>query len=136
MSSIVKDTPIPVTQINGALPSELSRIIKHCLVKNPAGRYQTAADLRNELAELKEEVDSDALSASRTSPTGDPTSRARHLWLFAAAIIVIGLAAAAYRWRPFSTAVVRAPGSRQRTFTQLTTLAGLEQFPALSPDGK
>jgi serine/threonine protein kinase len=42
LSSILKDTPPSVTDLNGTLPSELGRIIKHCLVKDPARRYQTA----------------------------------------------------------------------------------------------
>ncbi len=65
LSSILKDTPPTVADINRALPSELSRIIKHCLVKDPARRYQTAADLRNELAELKQDLDSGALAVER-----------------------------------------------------------------------
>lgn len=64
LSSLLTDTPPSVTDLNPALPSELGRIIKHCLVKDPARRFQTAADLRNELAELKQDLDSGALVAS------------------------------------------------------------------------
>jgi hypothetical protein len=54
LSSIMKDTPTSVTDLNPRLPQELDRIIKHCLVKDPAHRCQTAKDLRNELEELKQ----------------------------------------------------------------------------------
>ncbi len=69
LSSILKDTAPAVTSLNPAMPSELGRIIRHCLVKDPALRYQTAADVRNELAELKQDLDSGALAASGTVRT-------------------------------------------------------------------
>ena len=40
ISSIVKDTPKPVTEHNPALPRELGRIIRRTLVKDPERRYQ------------------------------------------------------------------------------------------------
>ena len=57
ISSIVKDTPKPVTALNVRLPHELARIIRHALTKDPERRYQTAKDLRNDLEELKRSLD-------------------------------------------------------------------------------
>src|SRR5262245_34258798 len=53
ISSIVKDTPTPVTELNVELPHELGRIVRHALTKDPERRYQTAKDLRNDLEDLK-----------------------------------------------------------------------------------
>src|SRR3972149_1808187 len=53
LSSILKDTPKSVTEINPALPSLLGRIVRRCLVKDAEHRYQTAKDLRIELQEFK-----------------------------------------------------------------------------------
>ena len=53
LSSILKDTPKSVTDINPALPRELGRIIRRALAKDPERRYQTAKDLRNDLEDLK-----------------------------------------------------------------------------------
>ena len=58
ISSIVKDTPKSVTELNPALPRELGRIVRRALVKDPSRRYQTAADLRNDLEELNASLDS------------------------------------------------------------------------------
>ncbi|MFA9566506.1 MAG: serine/threonine-protein kinase, partial [Acidimicrobiales bacterium] len=58
IGAILKDEPTTVTELNVALPRHLGRIIRRCLAKDPDRRYQTALDLRNELEELKAEIDS------------------------------------------------------------------------------
>lgn len=56
ISSILKDTPPPVTELNPSLPSGLARVIRRSLAKDPSRRYQTAIDLRNELEDLRDEL--------------------------------------------------------------------------------
>ena len=56
LSSILRDTPDSVTDLNTRLPRQLGRIVRRCLQKEPDRRYQSALDLRNELEELQEEV--------------------------------------------------------------------------------
>jgi non-specific serine/threonine protein kinase len=56
ISSILRDTPRPVTEINVQLPNHMGRIIKRCLQKDPNSRYQTARDLLNDLEEIKTEL--------------------------------------------------------------------------------
>jgi len=58
ISSILKDDPKSITELNESLPRQLGRIIRRCLAKDPDRRYQTTLDLRNELEELKAEIDS------------------------------------------------------------------------------
>ena len=60
IGSILKDEPSTITELKPSLPRHVGRIIRRCLAKDPERRYQTALDLRNELEELKVEVDSDA----------------------------------------------------------------------------
>jgi len=62
ISSILKDTPPHISQINLSLPRHLGRIVNHCLEKAPDRRFQTATDIRNELEELKKEIDSGDLA--------------------------------------------------------------------------
>jgi hypothetical protein len=56
MSSILRDTPLPVTEIRNELPDHLRRILGRCLEKDLDRRYQSALDLRNELEDLRDEM--------------------------------------------------------------------------------
>ncbi len=63
LTSIIRDTPPPVTDVNVTLPRHVGRIIKHCLEKDPDRRFQSAKDLRNELDELRDELDTREIEA-------------------------------------------------------------------------
>ena len=56
VSSILRDTPAPVTQIREDLPRHLGRIIAHCLEKGLRERFQTARDVCNDLERLRDEL--------------------------------------------------------------------------------
>ncbi len=136
MSSILKDTPTSVSDVNRALPTELGRIIRRCLVKDPARRFQTAADLRNELEDLKQDLDSGPLAAGpASSPLRPSRLPMRAVLIGAASALVIGLVAG-YAWWQLNRDATRQPAAAERAFTQITRGPGLEQFPSLSPDGK
>jgi len=97
ISSIVKDTPTPVTELNPALPRDLGRIIRRALSKDLERRYQTAKDLRNDLEELKASLDSGELQTSATAsasfPAGADGAAARHRGVvIAAGLVVLALA--------------------------------------------
>ncbi len=61
-SSILRDTPALVTDVRSDLPSDLARIIRRCLEKDPRHRVQTARDVSNEFRDL-------ARQTSQKSPT-------------------------------------------------------------------
>jgi adenylate cyclase len=50
-SSILRDTPRPLGEVRPELPSDLARIIRRCLEKDPRRRIQTARDVSNELGD-------------------------------------------------------------------------------------
>ena len=132
LSSILKDTPPLASDVGAGVPRDLGRIIRHSLAKDPSQRYQTALDLRNELAELQQDLSSGSLPA--------PVPQARAGWstrlIGAAAVVAIAVASAAVYgvWR--STAPRRSTPAPSFAFQQLTTQTGIEQYPSLSPDGK
>jgi serine/threonine protein kinase/tetratricopeptide (TPR) repeat protein len=90
--SIARDTPPDVDTIRGELPHHLSRIIAHCMEKDPEDRLQSIKDVRNELKSLKKETESEAISASRVSAP-PPTPRLRWRWplVVSAAAVVLSL---------------------------------------------
>jgi serine/threonine-protein kinase len=64
MASLLRDEPKPLREVRRGLPRQLGRIVRHALDKDPKRRFQTAADLRNELQQLKEELESESSSAN------------------------------------------------------------------------
>ena len=141
LSSILRDTPRAVTEINAALPRDFERIVRRALAKDPERRYQDARDLRNDLEDLKALLDSGELSAA---PSAGQTVivRKRSRWLaLAAGALLLGVAA-------FVGVTLRrdaTPGSPQPSstvpsladfqVTQLTT-SGTAELPTISPDGR
>jgi serine/threonine-protein kinase len=57
-SSVLKDNPVPITEMRDELPRHLGRVIHRCLEKEPRERYQSALDVHNELKGLRKEVES------------------------------------------------------------------------------
>jgi serine/threonine protein kinase/Tfp pilus assembly protein PilF len=56
--AIMHSEPVAVTNLNPAVPRQLERIIEHCMRKERTRRFQTALDVRNELEELRRELQS------------------------------------------------------------------------------
>jgi len=84
IGAILNDQPASVTELNRSLPRHLGRIIRRCLAKDPDRRYQTALDLRNELEELKAEIDSGELAAGPSVAAARPRYSLRNLGVLGA----------------------------------------------------
>jgi len=91
---------IALGQINPTLPAELQRILKKCLAKDAAARYQTARGLATDLRSLAAEVEAGTAvplgsgPISSIEPTAPTTGRSVPLVWGAAAIGVVALVAA------------------------------------------
>ncbi|MGI8918612.1 MAG: protein kinase domain-containing protein [Pyrinomonadaceae bacterium] len=56
LHKIIHEPAPSIADLNPAAPAELQRIIRKCLAKEPAKRYQTIRDVANDLDELIEEL--------------------------------------------------------------------------------
>ena len=125
MTAIIRDDP-PALAESIACPPPLARVLQHCLEKNPADRFQTAQDLVFALESL-----------SGTAPAAAvPHRRAfrRSALALAIAAAVASTAGAAY-----VLGRLRVPAASHNSIVavqRLTDFAGLEDFPAISPDAK
>jgi non-specific serine/threonine protein kinase len=65
--AILNRDPVPVTQANPAAPGELSRLVEKAMEKDRNMRYQTATDLKTDLARLKRDLESGRKRAAESS---------------------------------------------------------------------
>ena len=141
LSSILKDTPRSVTELNPAVPSDLGRIIRRALAKDPERRYQDARDLRNDLEELKAALDSGELNAARAASEPVIARKGSRMLVVAGGALLLAAAVLTF-WSLRRDSV---PGAGASTaagtsladlqITQLTT-SGTAERPAISPDGR
>jgi tetratricopeptide (TPR) repeat protein/TolB-like protein len=111
LSSILKDTPRPASELRDDVPKPLARMIQRALEKRPEDRYQSASDLRRDLEDLKRDVDSGELvlgtTTGRPRIVGAPARRRR--WALPAAIgtallVLAAMAAVLFRGQAPATA--------------------------------
>jgi TolB-like protein/predicted Ser/Thr protein kinase len=74
VSSILRDHPLSVNDARPDLPSDLARVIRRCLEKDPRHRMQTARDVCNEFREMVRTVTRPARALSSTSRAAAPDS--------------------------------------------------------------
>jgi len=128
MSAILKEEPAELSGSGRNLPPSLGRIVHRCLEKDPGERFQSARDLAFNLELLSREESTSSLSAAL------PARRGRR-WGIAAlvALALLGAAGLAFLSRALRP---RAESSLPVKLMRLTDFVGMEEFPAVSPDGK
>jgi Tol biopolymer transport system component len=135
LSAILKDTPKPVTDSNPELPPDLARIVRRCLAKDPERRYQTAADLRNELEELKQDTATGTVTMVRPAVQ----NRSKRGVAIAAAVVGIGaLVAIIAAWSVLGRRGAASNAATGFTIDRLQrlTTSGTAFMAAISPDGR
>ena len=121
VAAILNQEPKPLP---ARVPAELTKVILRCLRKDPARRYQTMADLKVALEDLREE----SAGSGRQVPV---QARRRWVWAIWGALLVVAVLVGLFVWRPWRT----GPPAEPLRAVALTTLPGVEQSPSLSPDG-
>jgi serine/threonine protein kinase/Tol biopolymer transport system component len=79
LSAVLYKDPEPASRAVAEVPPELDRIIGRCLKKDPERRWQTMADVKVALEELRDELDSSNLALATPSPVARKMPRPR-LW--------------------------------------------------------
>ena len=149
--SIVNEEPTPVQKYIPDISSELVHVLNRALEKDPEDRYQTVHDMVIDLRRLKKQTSRVSRVVSILPPAesqGTPSAKSSEglrqgfAWIgsaprtmkrtLAGAIVLI---LCFISWMLFHSEPGRATFKAGRS-SQLTSEAGIEIDPALSPDGK
>ena len=133
LSSILRDVPRPLAEINPRLPREFTRIVRRCLAKDPDERYQSAKDLRLDLEDLRQD-----LSSSDQAPAEGPRHAGgsrRRLAVVAAGLVAAGGIGALAAWLWMRATTAPRAGAILTRIDRITGEPGIEGAPSVSPDG-
>jgi serine/threonine protein kinase len=128
LHAIINDEPVSVVERNPRVPPAAAEILEKALAKEPAERYQSAADLA---LDLKRAARSPV--PMRTPPAA-PHPRARG-WPFVAAALLVGTLIGYGAFRLAKPSETRS-SLADVTITPLTSDPGYEGEPTFSPDGE
>ena len=134
LAAILRSEPADLTEHLPDIPNEFTRIVRRCLEKQPDRRWQSMADIRAILEDVKQDfMSGQAARIAPSDPPGAPTQRSTsRLWLFlvAAAMLLTLAAFALWRSRQQGAAV------QAYTFRRITSDSASNVAPVISPDGK
>jgi Tol biopolymer transport system component/predicted Ser/Thr protein kinase len=137
IAAILREEPKPLSQVVEGLPRELERLVKRCLRKDREHRFQTMADLKVTLEELKEESDSgelaEAVGAVPRLREGKALPYPRWAAIALAGVALVLLIGGAIGYRLFRPAP-KAPAPPMR-IVPFTTFPGHQDYARFSPDG-
>ena len=132
ITSILRDTPAPISDLNPSMPREVERLIRRCLEKSPADRQQSALDLKHALEDLRSEA-APSVALPATRPAGVSIQS-----LGAVAAILLVAAGAYFVWTGWRAAPP-APESAGATSSVPVTIERFDNRtgdPALDPVGQ
>ena len=129
-----------------SIPLPLRIIIEKSLENDPADRYQTVRELVVDMRRVARRPADDSGREITTAVAAQPASK-RHWFLALSAIALIAAGAVIGRWigsppsaqSANATGGVPAPGDGPSTnirFQRITDVVGIEEMPAVSPDGR
>jgi eukaryotic-like serine/threonine-protein kinase len=126
MSSILREDPPDPSSFNPNVTPGFERVIRHCLEKSPAQRFQSARDLAFQLETLS--------GGSGTMPTVETPILSSRRGVAIGGALALLLAGGAVGWLLRGRAdTARNPAPR---FSQLTYDETLELSPSIAPDGE
>ena len=127
LAAILNAEPPPPSQAIPGLSPDLEKLILRCLRKSPERRWQSMADLKVALEDMREELDVRKVARYPVS------TRAHRLRTILAVAVAIAAVASGAWW----LATRPRPEAGPTTFlTRLTSDVGWTDYPAISLDGK
>ena len=128
MSAILKEDPPDLSETNRNVSPALERIVRHCLEKNPAERFQSARDVAFNLEALTD-ISTTSRGGLRALPQEEKSARR---WLIPAVAVVLLLASWAAIYR------IARGGARPAnpTFHEITFRNGTVWDARFAPDGQ
>ena len=130
IAAILKEEPPALSTLQPTMPAALDRVVRKCMAKDPDARWQTAADLHDELRWISETPAEMGTSGSwRTRADLEVRPTVVRKWLPAALVLAIGLVGGMF-WQSY-----RAPAPAAWV---ATCLGGPSTAfcPRISPDGQ
>jgi eukaryotic-like serine/threonine-protein kinase len=133
-NKIINKDAEPITEIEQSVPPDLEEVINRAMKKEADERFQTAADLRVALENVRQRLNTgEAVAVSRSF--GQKTKSSRNKIAVFAAFATVFLAMGFLIFFNQSRGSATKP-VRNVNYAQLTKLSGAEMYPSLSPDGK
>jgi Tol biopolymer transport system component len=134
MTAILKEDPPELASVRSDLPPALDRIIRHCLEKNPAERFQSARDVAFALEALSGSAATTVVAAQSAAPERVRFRIGAREWvawaLAFASLVVVGVAVSRRPAQPAPPAVARFSLPIESSDASLGTSV------AVSPDGQ
>ena len=130
MHRVIRDEPAPLTRGATDVSPELDSLVRKCLAKDPAARYQSMKDVAIDLRSVRRQLDT---SGSAPAATVVPRSRALAWPAIAAVAAAIAIAVSAL---PSGADSALAPVATTPIAIERLTTTGDTIDAAISPDGK
>jgi serine/threonine protein kinase/Tol biopolymer transport system component len=124
MNAILKEEPPELEEINPTLTPGLDRVVRHCLEKNPAQRFQSASDVAFDL----ETISNQSSTGSRLKAVA---AERRSYWKQVVGALAVVAALAGTYYFAHKSAPVLTPRFHQLTFQRGTIYAA-----RFAPDGQ
>jgi Tol biopolymer transport system component len=136
MTAILKEDPPELAVLRPEIAPALERIVRHCLEKNPAERFQSARDVAFALEALSGSTSATAVSGAAAVDISGPVRRPRASLVMVAAVagaLMLGATAGYFgRGRPGSTSA----GVTDVTYKPVTFEDGFVFTARFAPDGR
>jgi Tol biopolymer transport system component len=132
LAAILTKEPDPPSQVVPGLSADLEKIILRCLRKSPDRRWQSMADLKVALEDLREESDSGRRAQSEAAPSSRRWSK-KVAGLVTVTTMAALLIAAFGLWR---ISRKESDAETPPSLTRLTSDVGWTDYPAVSLDGR